>query len=128
MDEHRLTRIKKLQKQTKRTKGDLSSRQRHPVIKVFSSWFNYAHQFVDHAVLYARGHIHTNGLENFWSLLKCTWKGTYVHCEPFHPFPYLDEQSYRFNERIKNDCERFVGAIKGISGRRLTYAQLTGKQ
>jgi transposase-like protein len=87
----------------------------------------YAHEVIDHAVSYANGHVHTNGLENFWSLLKRTIKGTYVHCEAFHLFRYLDEQAYRFNERELDDAGRFIGALKGITNRRLTYETLTGK-
>jgi len=87
----------------------------------------YAHEVIDHAVAYVNGHVHTNGLENFWSLLKRTIKGTYVHCEPFHLFRYLDEQAYRFNERSKDDSGRFVGAVSGIFNRRLTYEELTKK-
>ena len=87
----------------------------------------YAHEVIEHAVAYANGHIHTNGLENFWSLLKRTIKGTYVHCEAFHLFRYLDEQAYRFNERSKDDAGRFIGAIGGLFNRRLTYEELTGK-
>jgi transposase-like protein len=88
---------------------------------------DYAHEFIDHAVTYAKGHVHTNGLENFWSLLKRTLKGTYVHCESFHLFRYLDEQAYRFNERELNDSNRFLNALRGVSNRRLTYGELTGK-
>ena len=69
---------------------------------------DYAHQVVDHAVQYVDGRVHTNGLENFWSLLKRGIAGTYVSVEPFHLFRYLDEQAYRFNNRKMNDAERFV--------------------
>jgi transposase-like protein len=86
----------------------------------------YAHQVIDHADCYAKGHVHTNGLENFWSLLKRTIKGTYVNVEPFHLFRYLDEQALRFNERKDNDQGRFVKAITSIIGKRLTWAKLTG--
>jgi hypothetical protein len=82
---------------------------------------------VNHAVTYARGHVHTNGLENFWSLLKRALKGTYVNVEPFHLFRYLDEQAFRFNERKDNDQGRFVKAIAGIVGKRVTRKSLTGK-
>ena len=85
----------------------------------------YTHNVIDHAVEYVRGHVHTNGLENFWSLLKRTIKGTYVSVEPFHLFRYLDEQSFRFNERKDNDQGRFLKAFAGIFGKRLTYAVLT---
>lgn len=86
----------------------------------------YVHEFIDHAETYVNGAVHTNGIENFWSLLKRTIKGTYVAVEPFHLFRYLDEQSFRFNERKGNDFERFCLALKAIVGKRLTYTQLTG--
>ena len=86
----------------------------------------YTHEVVDHAQTYARGKVHTNSLENFWSLLKRTIKGTYVSVEPFHLFRYLDEQAFRFNERKDNDQGRFLKAIAGIVGRRLTYKALIG--
>jgi hypothetical protein len=73
------------------------------------------------------GEVHTNGLENFWSLLKRGLKGTYVSVEPFHLFRYLDEQAYRFNQRHLTDAERFSIAVSGIVGKRLTFDQLTGK-
>ena len=87
----------------------------------------YMHGVVDHAEKYVDGKIHTNGLENFWCLLKRTIKGTYVNVEPFHLFRYLDEQSFRFNERKDTDVGRFQKAIKGIIGKSLTFAKLTGK-
>jgi transposase-like protein len=87
----------------------------------------YTHQVIDHAVSYVDGHVHTNGLENFWCLLKRTIKGTYVNVEPFHLFRYLDEQAFRFNEREDTDAGRFVKAISGIVGKSLTFARLTGK-
>src|SRR6266567_539964 len=88
---------------------------------------DYAHQVIDHAVQYVDGRVHTNGLENFWSLLKRGIAGTYVSVEPFHLFRYLDEQAYRFNNRKMNDAERFDMAVKGIVGKRLTFAEVTGK-
>ena len=88
---------------------------------------DYAHQVVDHAVKYVDGKIHTNGLENFWSLLKRSINGTYVSLEPFHLFRYLDEQSFRYNNRKLTDGERFDLAVKGMVGKRLTYAEVTGK-
>jgi transposase-like protein len=88
----------------------------------------YAHQVVDHAVEYVNGRIHTNGLENFWSLLKRGISGTYVSVEPFHLFRYLDEQSFRYNNRKTTDAQRFRMALQGIVGRRVTYQTLTGKQ
>jgi hypothetical protein len=87
----------------------------------------YAHQVVDHAVEYVRGTVHTNTIENFWSLLKRGIKGTYVSVEPFHLFRYLDEQSFRFNNRKTNDADRFAIALASIPGRRLTYRQLIGQ-
>jgi len=86
----------------------------------------YIHQVIDHAESYAQGHVHTNGLENFWSLLKRGIKGTYVSVEPFHLFRYLDEQAFRFNERKDNDAGRFVKALRGITGKGLRYAKLIG--
>jgi transposase-like protein len=87
----------------------------------------YAHQVIDHAVKYVDGNVHTNGLENFWSLLKRTISGTYVSVEPFHLFRYLDEQAYRFNNRRLTAAERFDMAVRGIVGKRLTFAEVTGK-
>ncbi|HWX15369.1 MAG TPA: IS1595 family transposase [Chthoniobacterales bacterium] len=86
----------------------------------------YVHQVIDHAECYAKDHVHTNGLENFWSLLKRALKGTYVNVEPFHLFRYLDEQAFRFNERKENDAGRFVKALRGITGKGLRYAKLIG--
>jgi transposase-like protein len=86
----------------------------------------YAHKVIDHAEAYAIGNVHTNGLENFWSLLKRGIKGTYVAVEPFHLFRYLDEQVRRFNERKGTDRSRFVSVVRTIVGRRVTYAELTG--
>jgi transposase-like protein len=86
----------------------------------------YQHNVIDHAECYVNGTVHTNGMENFWSLLKRAIKGTYVSIEPFHLFRYLDEQAFRFNERGDNDGGRFQSAIKGIVGRRVTYKALIG--
>jgi transposase-like protein len=86
----------------------------------------YVHEAIDHAKEYVRGNVHTNGLENFWCLLKRCFKGTYVSVEPFHLFRYLDEQAFRFNNREDHDGERFLKAVGGIAGRRLTYQQLIG--
>jgi hypothetical protein len=89
---------------------------------------DYAHQVVDHAVQYVDGRVRTNGFENFWSLLKRGISGTYVSVEPFHLFRYLDEQMFRFNNRKDmNDAGRFNLTVSQIFGKRLTYAQLTGK-
>jgi transposase-like protein len=89
---------------------------------------DYAHKVVDHAVEYVNGRVHTNGLENFWSLLKRGISGTYVSVEPFHLFRYLDEQSFRYNNRLNmGDAERFSLALSQVTGKRLTYAEVTGK-
>ncbi|MGO9255192.1 MAG: IS1595 family transposase [Bryobacteraceae bacterium] len=88
----------------------------------------YAHQIIDHAEAYVRENIHTNGLENFWSLLKRSLGGTYVSVEPFHLFRYVDEQAFRYNNRKPmDDADRFSYVIRKIVGKRLTYAELTGK-
>ena len=86
----------------------------------------YTHQVINHAECYARGHVHTNGLENFWSLLKRAIRGPYVSVEPFHLFRYLDEQAFRFNERKNEagDQGRFLAAIAGMIGKRLTWKKL----
>lgn len=88
---------------------------------------DYVHQVIDHAEKYVDGQIHTNGIENFWSLLKRSLKGTYVSVEPFHLFRYLDEQAFRFNNRKVKDADRFHLAVSRIVGKRLTYAEVTGK-
>jgi transposase-like protein len=93
---------------------------------------DYLHKIVDHAVEYVNGRVHTNGLENFWSLLKRGINGTYVSVEPFHLFRYLDEQTFRFNNRAKpdnplNDSDRFALLVSQIVGKRVTYQELTGK-
>jgi transposase-like protein len=94
---------------------------------------DYIHEVIDHAEKYVDGKIHTNGMENFWSLLKRGLKGTYVSVEPFHLFRYLDEQVYRFNNRKDvdgnplTDSDRFDLAVRQIVGKRLTWAEVTGK-
>ena len=89
---------------------------------------DYAHQVVDHATQYVDGRVHTNGLENFWSLLKRGISGTYVSVEPFHLHRYLDEQTFRYNTRKDmNDSQRFELAMSQVFGKRLTYVELTGK-
>jgi transposase-like protein len=93
----------------------------------------YTHEFVNHLERYVDGQVHTNGLENFWSLTKRTLGGTYVAVEPFHLHRYLDEQMFRYNNRIDDnghkltDAERFSLAVSQIIGKRLTYAEVTGK-
>jgi transposase-like protein len=86
----------------------------------------YVHNVINHAESYVRGNIHTNGIENFWSLLKSGLRGTYVSVEPFHLFRYLDEPAFRYNEREGDDADRFVEALRTVVGRRLTYKQLIG--
>lgn len=86
----------------------------------------YAHKIVDHAVCYVKDGVHTNGLENFWSLLKRSIKGTYVSVEPFHLFRYLGEQVFRFNERKDDNHGRFLNVVSGVVDKRLTYKKLIG--
>jgi transposase-like protein len=88
----------------------------------------YEHNVIDHAEKYVDGNVHTNSMENFWSLLKRTLHGTYVSVEPFHLFRYLDEQAFRFNNRAMTDAARFATALKGIINKRLTYTALTGSE
>jgi transposase-like protein len=92
----------------------------------YSGMQDYARQVVDHAETYVIGRVHTNGIENFWSLLKRGLKGTYVSVQPFHLFRYLDEQTFRYNKRKTNDGGRFVDVMRGVTGKRLTYEKLTG--
>ncbi len=87
----------------------------------------YIHNVINHAVEYVRGNVHTNGIENFWSLLKRSLKGTYVSVEPFHLFRYLDEQAFRFNKRKATDFERFATVVNMVFGKRLEYKQLIGQ-
>jgi hypothetical protein len=88
----------------------------------------YVHGIVNHAEAYVNGNVHTNGLENFWSLLKRSIGGSYVSVEPFHLFRYIDEQAYRYNNRKDmNDSDRFDLVVRQILGKRLTWAEVTGK-
>jgi hypothetical protein len=92
----------------------------------------YVHEVVNHLERYVDGKVHTNGIENFWSLLKRGLNGTYVSVEPFHLFRYLDEQGFRYNNRATkdnplNDADRFILAMHQVAGKRLTYSELTGK-
>jgi hypothetical protein len=92
----------------------------------------YVHSVVNHLENYVSGRIHTNGLENFWSLLKRGLNGTYVAVEPFHLFRYVDEQAFRYNNRATKenpltDADRFHLALSQIAGKRLTFAEVTGK-
>jgi transposase-like protein len=93
---------------------------------------NYTHEVVNHVETYVRGRVHTNGLENFWSLLKRGLRGTYVAVESFHLDKYVDEQVFRYNNRATkdnplNDADRFVLALSQVANKRLTYKELTGK-
>ncbi len=93
---------------------------------------NLQHEIINHAVEYVRGQVHTQGIENFWALLKRSLGGTYIAVEPFHLDRYVDEQAFRYNNRATpdnplTDADRFALAVSQISGRRLTYAELTGK-
>jgi transposase-like protein len=92
----------------------------------YAGLYEYRHAMVDHTVEYVRGRVHTNGIENFWSLLKRGLKGTYISVEPFHLGRYVDEQVFRFNERKGGDGDRFTTALRGIIGRKLTYRELIG--
>jgi transposase-like protein len=97
-------------------------------LKSYEGLDEFQHGVVDHAVQYVDGKIHTNGLENFWSLLKRGLNGTYISVEPFHLFRYIDEQAFRYNNRIDmNDADRFNAGVSLIVGKRLTWDQLTGK-
>ena len=87
----------------------------------------FVHEFIDHTEKYVEGRIHTNGLENFWSLFKRALKGTYVSVEPFHLQAYADEQCFRYNERFGDDLDRFVLAVSQIAGKRIMFKELIGK-
>ena len=92
----------------------------------------YAHQVINHAETYVNGQVHTNGMENLWSLLKRV-SGTYVSVEPFHLFRYVDEQPFRFNTRLDadgeklSDADRFSLVVPQIVGKRLMYRDLIGE-
>src|SRR5450759_480069 len=96
-------------------------------LKSYEGLDEFQHEVVDHAVEYVRGEVHTNGMENFWSLLKRGLHGTYVSVEPFHLFRYLDEQAFRFNKRHTTDADRFVQLCSNVAGKRLDWNKLTGK-
>lgn len=89
----------------------------------------YIHETVNHAVEYVRGEVHTNSLESFGSLMKRNLSGTYVAVEPFHLDRYLDEQMFRFNNRLgMKDYDRFHEVASRSVGKRLMYSELTGKE
>ncbi len=85
----------------------------------------YYHDTVDHRKEFVRDEVHINGVENFWSLLKRCMKGTYIHVDEEHLFRYLDEETFRFNNRKENDASRFVDMVRSVTGKRLTYEELT---
>lgn len=85
------------------------------------------HEQIDHATTYANGAVHVNGIENFWSLLKRSLRGTYIAVAPFHLCRYVAEQAFRFNKRTLNDAGRFVAGLQGVVGKRLTYRVLTAQ-
>jgi transposase-like protein len=98
-------------------------------LKSYEGLDEFEHQVVDHAVEYVNGKIHTNGMENFWSLLKRGLNGTYISVEPYHLFRYVDEQAFRYNNRKEmDDFDRFRLAMSHIVGKRLTWNRLTGKE
>jgi transposase-like protein len=87
----------------------------------------YVHEVIDHSEAYVRGRVHTNGVENFWSLFKRTIYGTHHSVEPIHLDRYLDEGTYRYNTRKMADSDRFAQTVGRVKGKRVTYEQLTGK-
>jgi hypothetical protein len=88
---------------------------------------DYVHRVVNHAEAYVQNGVHANGLENYWSLLKRTIKGTHVHVASWHLFRYLDDQTYRFNERKQDDQGRFLSVVATAKDKTLTWKRLTGK-
>jgi transposase-like protein len=88
----------------------------------------YVHSVIDHAECYAKGNVHTNGLENYWSLFKRCIKGTHISVEPFHLFRYLDAEAFRFNSRKAKDGGRFLKVLGQVGGKRLTYKSLIGEE
>ncbi len=112
--------------------GSLLYTDEHPAYTSIDQ--EYIHKIVNHLENYVDGTVHTNGIENFWSLLKRQLNGTYISVEPFHLFRYVDEQAFRFNTRKDvfgnkiSDSQRFADAMSRVFGHRLTYSQLTGKE
>jgi len=104
------------------------SELRTDALKSYEGLDEYTHKVVDHAECYVQDNVHTNKLENFWSLLKRAIKGTYLSVEPFHLFRYLDEQTFRYNERHMTDARRFAKALCSVCGKRLTYSHLTSQE
>jgi transposase-like protein len=95
-------------------------------LKSYEGLNDFQHEVVDHAVEYVRGEVHTNGRKNFWSLVKRGLNGTYISVEPFHPFRYLDEQAFRYNNPKMNDADRPDIAVRNIVAKRPAYEQFTG--
>jgi len=134
-DGHSRVRVKHLANTKKKTLGPEVRQQVEPGANLYTDALKsydglsaeYTHAVIDHAEAYVRGQVHTNGLENFWSLLKRAIKGTYVSVEPWHLFRYLDEETYSFNTRKAKDGARFTDTLRGAMGKRLTYKALTGK-
>jgi len=89
---------------------------------------DYVHAVSNHAEAYVNDQVHTNGIENSWGLLKRGLEGTYISVEPFHLFRYLNEQAFRYNNRKTNDAGRFIDVMSGVTGKRVTYQKLTGKE
>jgi hypothetical protein len=92
----------------------------------------FPHEVINHLEAYVRGQVHTNGIENFWSLLKRGLGGTYIAVEPFHLHRYVDEQVFRYNHRKDgaaklSDGDRFCALLSQVAGKRLTWAEVTGK-
>jgi transposase-like protein len=107
------------------TRGSKLSTDSNPIYKALGE--EYDHQAVNHfAEEYVRGEVHTNSIENFWSVLKRGLHGTYINVEPFHLFRYLDEQIFRFNSRKTDNAGRFRQLLSRLAGKRLTYAALIG--
>jgi transposase-like protein len=111
--------------------GTLLYTDEHPAYMAIDA--EYVHKIINHLEHYVDGTVHTNTIENFWSLLKRGLGGTYVSVEPFHLFRYVDEQAFRYNTRKDidgkkiPDAVRFADAMSRVFGHRLTYSQLTGK-
>src|SRR6202040_878424 len=100
----------------------------HPSYEGIDKYKNFTHKTVNHINEYVNGRVHTQGIENFWSLLKRGLSGTYVAVEPFHMDAYVDEQVFRYNSRKQSDAKRFEKMLGQVAGKRLTYAELTGKE
>jgi transposase-like protein len=104
-----------------------------PAYRFVTKDTDFEHKVINHLEKYVDGNVHTNSIENFWSCLKRGLGGTYIAVEPFHLFRYVDEQAFRFNNRKDNlgnplpDADRFIRALSHVAGKRLTFAEVTGK-